>query len=349
MKILRKTILLIFLISGVTIGSEKRVLVEIFTNSHCSLCPAAYSAIDNFLQSPDGDKIEVIYYHMSFPYSDDQLYQQNGTDSDAKNSFYGPHSSTPKAYFDGTLVSNSYSNWGPNLASLQQEESPFDIELGAEINGGSISINAAVTQNGDLSGNPMTAINFVIVEDVIYNGRNGISDHRNVMREIVNPQGESFEISLNETKILNANVEIDFVWEIEKIKIIAFVQNMDSKEVYQSISLPSSEFGVTSVESETLVSNIFSLSQNYPNPFNPSTTINYTIPGNITDNFVGGLEVQLKVYDILGEEVAIIVDKKQNPGNYSVIFNASNLASGFYYYQLRAGESVKTRKMIFIK
>jgi hypothetical protein len=88
----------------------------------------------------------------------------------------------------------------------------------------------------------------------------------------------------------------------------------------------------------------FELSQNYPNPFNPQTTINYSIPSN-------GV-VRLKVYNLQGQEVETLVNKQQQPGQYSVPFLASDLVSGIYVYRLEFdGESsfVKTRKMSFLK
>ena len=90
------------------------------------------------------------------------------------------------------------------------------------------------------------------------------------------------------------------------------------------------------------------LKQNYPNPFNPTTTIKYSIPK--TD--VGSkhaLTVQLKVYDVLGREVATLVNQKQKPGNYEVTFNARNLSSGVYYYQLKAGQFIQAKKMLLLK
>ncbi|MCP5062292.1 MAG: T9SS type A sorting domain-containing protein [Ignavibacteriae bacterium] len=90
----------------------------------------------------------------------------------------------------------------------------------------------------------------------------------------------------------------------------------------------------------------FSLSQNYPNPFNPSTTIKYSIPTEVTENF---LSIQLTLYDILGKEVATLVNEKKNPGNYEIKFDASKLSSGIYYYQLKAGQFLESRKMILLK
>ena len=91
--------------------------------------------------------------------------------------------------------------------------------------------------------------------------------------------------------------------------------------------------------------NEFKLEQNYPNPFNPSTSIQYAI---------GSRQfVQLKVYDVLGNEVATLVNEEKAPGNYEVEFQSSvhsrQLASGVYYYQLRVGDYLETKKMLMLK
>ena len=89
----------------------------------------------------------------------------------------------------------------------------------------------------------------------------------------------------------------------------------------------------------------FSLSQNYPNPFNPSTTISYSIPSNID---YGG-NVKLIVYDVLGRQVNTLVNQKAIPGEYSVIFEGSDLTSGIYFYTISVGEYYQTKKMILLK
>jgi len=91
----------------------------------------------------------------------------------------------------------------------------------------------------------------------------------------------------------------------------------------------------------------FSLSQNYPNPFNPSTTIKYSIPRSTEFNSVA--QTTLKIYDILGREVATLVNKQQQAGNYEVNFNANNLSSGIYFYKLQSGSFVESKKMILLK
>jgi len=89
------------------------------------------------------------------------------------------------------------------------------------------------------------------------------------------------------------------------------------------------------------IPNFYSLQQNYPNPFNPVTKITYTIPK--TGN------VQLKVYDIQGREVASLVNEVKQPGVYTVDFDASSLSSGVYFYKIESGSFTDTKKMLLIK
>jgi len=89
----------------------------------------------------------------------------------------------------------------------------------------------------------------------------------------------------------------------------------------------------------------FNLQQNYPNPFNPSTLIKYSV--------VNSANVSLKIYDVLGNEVATLINEEKLSGSYEVVFDtkegSQNLASGVYFYQLRAGDFVQTKKMILLR
>lgn len=99
----------------------------------------------------------------------------------------------------------------------------------------------------------------------------------------------------------------------------------------------------TSVNENTVTPLSFELSQNFPNPFNPNTKISYSL------QFTGEREVNLSVYDVLGNEVATLVNGKQSSGSYSVEFNGSNFSSGIYFYRLSAGEFNDTKRMVLIK
>ncbi len=89
----------------------------------------------------------------------------------------------------------------------------------------------------------------------------------------------------------------------------------------------------------------FALFQNYPNPFNPVTKIKYTIAGEMKQSQI----ITLKVYDILGNEVAVLINEEKSSGTYEVDFNASGLSSGVYYYQLKANDYIETKRMILLR
>jgi len=110
------------------------------------------------------------------------------------------------------------------------------------------------------------------------------------------------------------------------------------------------EEGLTGADTDNTITEIvldnneaitYKLSNNYPNPFNPSTRINYSIPKQSY--------VTLKVFDVLGREVATLVNKEQQQGYYDIEFDASHLTSGTYIYRIQAGEFVESRKMVLLK
>jgi len=98
------------------------------------------------------------------------------------------------------------------------------------------------------------------------------------------------------------------------------------------------------VKGLALVPTEYALEQNYPNPFNPNTAVNYQIP--MTKSQV---HTTLKIYNILGQEVATLVDEVKEPGYYTVTWDAPEMASGVYFYCLTAGEFTTTRNMVLMK
>ena len=111
---------------------------------------------------------------------------------------------------------------------------------------------------------------------------------------------------------------------IANIGVGQFYGGYDKKNLYENIS-----------------NNEYKLMQNYPNPFNPSTIIDYSIAEN---SFVS-----LKVYDILGNEVAELVNEYKSMGEYQIEFNAAELPSGIYLYTLVSGNYISTKKLILLK
>jgi hypothetical protein len=144
--------------------------------------------------------------------------------------------------------------------------------------------------------------------------------------DFIHGKGNSVEITQyayqDDFNKVNYSGDIDY-----RLKQIDF----DGTFIYSDVVVVEVDFSPTE----------YSLSQNYPNPFNPSTKIKYAIRER---SFV-----ELKIYDILGSEVNVIVNKEQSAGSYEVEFSATSLPSGLYFYKLQAGDFVETKKMVLLK
>jgi hypothetical protein len=130
--------------------------------------------------------------------------------------------------------------------------------------------------------------------------------------------------------------------EIYRFDHIEYIVGIDITSEITYAKINDVEFGqLVSVSEVNQAVNSFNLYQNYPNPFNPSTVISYRLP--VTSN------VTLKVYDVLGNEIATLVDEEKPAGEYEVEFVASRLPSGIYFYQLKVGSFLQTKKMMLLK
>ncbi|MFA4923989.1 MAG: T9SS type A sorting domain-containing protein, partial [Ignavibacteriaceae bacterium] len=173
-------------------------------------------------------------------------------------------------------------------------------------------------------------------------------------------------ISVATAKNNNSDLYYSTLWNLTKNftgKLFSNASETLASVMYTAwVNAGSPPLSPTLVEELNLSDKSFSLSQNYPNPFNPSTIISYQIaPVNLPDPDLSGGEtsvlVNLKIFDFLGNEIATLVNEEQQAGNYSVKFDATNhqqqttnsLPSGVYFYQLRAGDFLQTKKMIYLK
>lgn len=148
----------------------------------------------------------------------------------------------------------------------------------------------------------------------------------------------STPLAPGETRVVSLHVFTDNTVNTANVQIQAGTfQNPNNRITHDFIATTDPTLDVS--ESDLL--NSYHLFQNYPNPFNPSTKINYNLGE-------AGL-VQLKIYNVLGVEVATLVNEYKNSGNYSVDFNALNFTSGVYFYSLSVNNFNQTRKMILEK
>lgn len=161
---------------------------------------------------------------------------------------------------------------------------------------------------------------------------------------------DNFFNSLNATVI-----KIDTIKDIQKIDELWSIQNRSIDSLVYEENRSQNRFGyvdtyrrfeqgtkiITSIDNTEPVPSCYLLMNNFPNPFNPSTTIIYQLPKQS--------KVSIRICDILGREIATIVNEEKSAGKYSVLFNGNNLSSGIYFYQLIADDIILTKKFVFIK
>ena len=159
-------------------------------------------------------------------------------------------------------------------------------------------------------------------------------DTKDGLVNISNSDGDDIKPDLAFVSI-DDNVYVDIIWE----------HSQNNKSDIWDYLIPYHPVNSDVNDGTTSIYN-FELAQNYPNPFNPSTIIKYQIPFVETHRNVS---VQLKIYDVLGNEVATLVNEEKPAGNYEVKFDANNLSSGVYFYKLSTSSFVKVKKMLLLK
>jgi hypothetical protein len=155
---------------------------------------------------------------------------------------------------------------------------------------------------------------------------------------ITNPSNVNYSISIQiDSMLLKNGFVFNYRFRAKDKGIISEFSNSPDTGYYQCIW----DTTISAIESGNGSLKDFSLSQSYPNPFNPTTNMQYKISNR---QFVA-----LKVYDLLGREVTTLVNEEKPAGEYKVEFNGVDLPSGIYFYQLKAGEFIQTKKMILLK
>ena len=134
---------------------------------------------------------------------------------------------------------------------------------------------------------------------------------------------------------------------IYKLHIIWEHRENNKTDIWQAVT--QFYLSLSDMNENRINKNDYFLSQNYPNPFNPTTKIKYSIPPVVNVNFASTTWVRLKVYNILGREVATLVNEEKPAGVYVITWDAKNLASGVYFYKIEAGNYIAAKKMVLIK
>lgn len=351
-----------FLISGLVLllvsfeaGAQtaRNPVLEYVTGTWCQYCPCGHTIIHDVIMLYNPNTIVLGYHGPSN--SSDPYRIFNGNNIISLMGF----NSYPTGIIDRLTGPQSRSAWAGQVSNRSAALPKVSIEgtIGYEADSNKLHVNLTIKALEAIAEIP--AINFIVTEDKLISTQTGNSGcpgngdyvHNNVVRSILNGAlgnelaksgwavGDSavvdtfYYLPANITKVSNTNLNV-FVYSKKA--------SLNLSEIHQARKWKITDFPVGVKDSYTSgTPSEFALQQNYPNPFNPETSINFSVP---KSGFVS-----LKIFDLLGKEVATIVNGELASGNYIRVFNANELPSGVYIYRLEAEGTSISRKMNLLK
>ncbi len=332
---MKKGSLIIFLSASMFAASaQKVVLVEQFTNSGCPPCAAAVPPVSAYVNQNE-DKVVMIAYHASFPYLD-SMYHENKVDNDAAVA-YGQVSGVPFSIVDGIAYRGTTSDFGSKKETIvaQQLAKPLVYNLAfsnLSLNEGRITGQLLTTAIDTTLTNLVVKI--AVIEHTVLKssykaspGKNSEKEYHYVMRKMLP--------SFDGTVLTAANQAIDFEWDIanikntEELRVVAFVQNTVTKEIYQTVlgtpegSITSGVFGAASTNTNAFVI--------YPNPTKNELII--ATKGSVIE--------QVAIVSIDGKLIRTIVLNGSNS------INTTDLPAGTYLLKANlANGAVSTQRFV---
>jgi hypothetical protein len=287
--------------------------------------------------SASGSVVHVVWYDNRD--GNDEIYYKRSADggitwgSDARLTSDPSVSGYPSVSVSGSVV---------HVVWRDYRDGNFEIYYKRSTDGGvSWGSDTRLTSNSAVSDLPSVSVSGSVVHLVWRDDRDG-------NQEIYYKRSIDGGISWSSDTRLTSNSSVKLYSSVsvsDSVVHVAWTDTRDGNyEIYYKRNPTGNIVGVKIISSE--IPEEFSLSQNYPNPFNPGTNIKFTIPKS-------GL-VTLKVYDVLGNEIATLVDEYKPVGSYEVKFDVGqdsspDMASGIYFYKLQAGNYIETKKMILLK
>lgn len=338
------------LIAGLSFSQTNRILFEGCTGAWCGYCPCGHQILEGLLAS--NPTMLVLEYHGGgtdpwVSFNGNNIIGLLGYTAYPRAAIGRRELNLNRAYWQGA-INNQVNLIPPITLTFTNSFNPVTRQL-------TVDVSATALRNIDTS----TNISFTITESNLIGYQNCYSscspgspvqnyNHKFVVRSMVNGAlGDTFSVgswASGITKTKTFVTTVDNGWNAANCEIGIFVyMNTTPGSLSASsyvLQTAKSEFTTTGIGYGEILTG-FSLSQNYPNPFNPVTNIKFTIP---EDEYV-----TLKVYDILGKEVAKLCDCFLKAGAYNAGFDGSKLNSGVYYYRIKAGDYTDTKKMLLVK
>ena len=254
-----RTKFVILIVCIFIIAAQRNVVFELMTSTTCGVCPTAETTVDNIVAEFGHDRVIEIAYHLWWPSpGTDPFYAANTTENANRNNWYQDPDDmyTPHGYVDGfTDVGSSRTTWRTRVNSRLSVSSPVNVTM--EFVSDS-RVRAIVTPEAGYSGSNVKAFFLVTESNIDYNAPNGRTVFNGVMRKFF-PDDDGIAVSL--TPSVTDTFEVDFSlnpdWNIVNCRMIFFLQNMNTKEIYQAIQLnvplPEFLFSLTSLAPSNLL------------------------------------------------------------------------------------------------
>lgn len=353
---MKKIITLVFLAALVTVfiprntnsQSGMNALLEFCTGTWCQWCPCGDDIARN-IQTIRPNTLVLAYHgpaNGSDPFS---FFNGNGIISMLGFSGY-PTGIVGRT--SGIISRGSWSGWVNVVSSDFPPAISYSVNKTYNTSTRQLDVEVTATALRNIDTN--VYINFVIYEDFIVYPQVGNSScpggsnyvHEWLVRDMVNgASGEllktaSWTQGSTAQKIWNYTINSGWAANNVKVAVFAYLGNVASSgaQIVQTWKEP---LIPTGVGNQKTIPAVYSLSQNYPNPFNPSTNIKFSIP---KDG-----EASLKIYDIVGSEVATYLEGFIKAGEYNAVIDGANWPSGVYFYRLTTSEFTDTKKMTLVK
>lgn len=323
-------------------GVTRTLVVEMFTNSGCPPCKPANDYFDAWLATyAQKNRVAVVKYHAWWPDPNDPFYLANKQQATDRNTYYA-NNYVPHVFIDGFVDGEYfYSSWPLQIQNRLVVTSLLTLDISSNVGTSGGSVTVTVGCPGASPYGTLILHTVLVESNITYAGTNGETLHEDVMRQMLpGSAGEEFAISTGESKTFSRSVTWNSNWVLSNSEIIAFVQSKSTKEITQ-VARIRADGTVSVVERQTTQPSTLTLNQNYPNPFNPGTQIEFAIPRSAF--------VTLKIYDLLGRQVATLVDDYRSAGTYTVTWNPQNVPSGVYFYRLQSDDRAISKTLMFIR
>jgi Outer membrane protein Omp28/Secretion system C-terminal sorting domain len=306
---------------------KRYVLMEHFTNTYCSICAASNPGFYTTIKIETNTDIHHLAIHPDIPYLQCPLYQANTTEQVKRKTFYGIQG-TPRVSINGAANASVGSVTTASLAAEVAKTSPLSVKV-KEISGTSgRTATITVKPVGDVPAAEYRLFVAIVEKKLNFAANNGESVHYDVFRKfLTSADGDAYTIP---TKGVEASLNFNYTpmspWVADQVYVLAFIQNMTTKEILNS----GTKFDITSSNDEAQLDNQLKI---IPNPTNG--VLHYTFD-NLTPQY-------LKVTNIIGQ-VILTKDNVEIINNGEL--NLSNQPNGVYYLTIKAKEGLAIKKIV---